>query len=434
MAFKVAIGKQEDVAALTREQVRDALDERREALHLIFQEAGPEYDPAKVKFIEVKDGADLVNQINQRDEELNWLGEREQYFTNLDMRRVVNERRGNQPAGADPRQFFPRGEQAREVPRPKSLGEMFMDSPVYEAAKAKRANISDLLPGRPEAMLDIRPLNAQFTTAAGWAPESLRTGRVVESAQRQIEVTDILPSFPTSMAAIVYMEETTFTNAAAERAEAAAYAEAALALTQRSVTVRSIGTSIPVTDEQLADVDGVASYLDQRLGFMVRQRLDSQILVGDGIAPNLTGTLNTAGINTQAKGADPTPDAIYKAIVTVRATGRAEPNVVIMHPLDWQDVRLLRTTEGMYIWGSPSAPGPEMIWGLPVVLTTAVTPNTAIVGDYARFAGLHIRAGLEVLTGFVNDDFTKGLVHIRAGIRAAVVHYRPAAFTQVTGI
>jgi hypothetical protein len=63
-----------------------------------------------------------------------------------------------------------------------------------------------------------------------------------------------------------------------------------------------------------------------------------------------------------------------------------------------------------------------------------VTLNTAIVGDYARFAGLHVRSGLEVLTGFVNDDFKLGRVTIRGGIRAAVVHFRPSAFTQITGI
>ena len=74
------------------------------------------------------------------------------------------------------------------------------------------------------------------------------------------------------------------------------------------------------------------------------------------------------------------------------------------------------------------------IWGLPVIETTAVTENTAIAGDYARHSGLHVRQGLEVLTGFVNDDFLKGLVTIRAGLRTAVVHYRPAAFTEITGI
>lgn len=434
MPFKVKIEKDSDIEALNREDLRTAMDERSLVLHNIFEQAGDNMDPAKVTEVEVKDGADLAVQIRKRNEELTKLGKRQSVFDELDTAKAENDRRRAAPAGADPRNWAPKDGGDKPAARPKSFGQLFVESPIYEAAKNRQAGVMAELGGSPHQMIGMRPLNATFLTTAGWAPESLRTGRVVLDEQREIEVTDALPVFPTSMAAIVYMEETTFTNAAAERAESASYAEATLALTQRSVTVRSVGTSLPVTDEQLADVEGIAAYLDQRLGFMVRQRLDSQILVGDGIAPNLPGTLNVAGINTQAKGADSVPDAIYKGIVLARVTGRAQPNVAFIHPNDWQDVRLLKTADGIYIWGSPSEAAPARIWGLPVVETTAVTQNTGIVGDYARFSGLHVRQGLEVLTGFVANDFLQGRVTIRAGLRCAVVHYRPSAFTQITGI
>jgi len=433
-AFRIGIDKKEDVAGLNREDLRTALDERSDMLHQIFEQAGDGLDHSKVNIIEVKDGAELALQIRKRNEELGWLGERQSGFDEADAIRKSNEARRHAPDGPDPKDWAAGGGGGKngEVARHKSLGELFMESPAYEGAKAhQQVNVD--LPVHPSHFLP-RPVNAAFLTSAGWAPESLRTGRVVLDEQREIEVTDALPVFPTSMAAIVYMEETTFTNAGAERSESASYAESALVLTQRSQTVRSVGTSLPVSDEQLADVDGIAPYLDGRLGFMVRQRLDSQILVGDGIAPNLLGTLNVAGINTQAKGADNTPDAIYKGILAARVTGRAQPNVAFLHPNDWQDVRLLKTADGIYIWGAPADAGPMRIWGLPVIETTAVTQNTGIVGDYARFSGLHVRTGLEVLTGYVSNDFLQGRVTIRAGLRCAVVHYRPSAFTQITGI
>lgn len=430
MPFTVTIDKDADIEALNREQVRTALDERSLMLHNIFEEAGESLDPTKVKIITVKDGADLALQIRNRNEELTKLGKRESYFTTIDVAKAENDARRKAPAGADPRLWQP-GNGPVDPPS-KTFGELFQASDMYETAKQK---------GAANAMLDMDPRefirgpqNATFLTSAGWAPESLRTGKVVLSAQRPIEVTDHIPMLPTTMAAVVFMEETTFTNAAAERAENASYVESALALTQRSNTVRSVGTSLPVTDEQLADVDGIAAYLDQRLTFMVRQRMDSQILVGDGIAPNLLGTLNVAGIQTQAKGSDPTPDAIYKAMILVMATGRAQPSVGFIHPLDWQDIRLLRTADGIYIWGSPADVGPDRIWGLPIVVTTAVTQNTGVVGDYANFAALYLRSGLEVQTGFVNNDFLQGRQTVRAGIRAAMVHYRPAAFCTITGI
>lgn len=438
MPFQVKVEREEDAKALSREDTAKALNERSEMLHQIFEQAGADMDATKVTAVEVKDGADLAVQIRNRNNELGWIGKRQQEFDEADSIKAENERRRNAPAGADPKNWAP-----GNTPAPvqaKSLGRSFVESQVYEAAKNKLPNVAAVLDVNPLDFLDrgmkpfSRAQNTAFTTAAGWAPETLRTGRVVLDEQREIEVTDALPAFPTNQAAIVYMEETTFTNNAAERAENAAYGESALALTERSVTVRSVGNYLPVTDEQLADVEGVAAYLDTRLGFMVRQRVDSQILVGDGIAPNLLGTLNVAGINSQALGVDNRPDCIYKGAKAARITGRAQPNVVFIHPNDWEPIRLLKTADGVYIWGSPSEAGPARIWGLPVIETTAVTENTAIVGDYARFSGLHIRSGLEVLTGFINDDFKLGRMSVRAGIRVAVVHYRPSAFTQCTGL
>jgi HK97 family phage major capsid protein len=433
MPFEITIERDTDIEALDRVKVRKALQERSEVLHKVFEEAGDAMDHSAVKSQEFKTGQDMATFIRKMNEELSKIGQRETHFTEMEKGKEAASKwqeHLNGHDGPDPAKWAPSG-QKKETPKFKSFGQAFVESDAYKAALEKRQHTVELKDVDAKAFLEQK---AEFTTAAGWAPETLRTGRVVLDEQREIEVTDALPVFPTTQAAIVYMEETTFTNAAAERAESAAYAESALALTERSSTVRSVGTSLPVTDEQLADVEGVRAYLDQRLGFMVRQRLDSQILVGNGTPPNLTGTLNVASINTQAKGTDPVPDAIYKGMDLVRVTGRAMPNVVIVHPTDWQAVRLLKTADGIYIWGSPSEAGPARIWGLPVILTTAVTENTAIVGDYARFSGLHVRQGLEVLTGFVNDDFLDGRVTIRAGLRVAVVHYRPTAFTKVTGL
>ncbi len=278
-------------------------------------------------------------------------------------------------------------------------------------------------------------LKTLFETGAGWAPESTRTGVVIMDAQRPIQVTDLLPQLTTGQAAYKYMEETTFTNNAAERSEGGAYAESAFALTERSVTIESVGTFVPVTDEQLEDVAEAEEYLRSRLAFAVRQRVDSQILVGDGSTPNIEGVNQVSGIQTQAKGSDPTPDAVYKAMTKVRVTGRAMPNAVIAHPNDWQDVRLLRTTDGIYIWGSPSDPGPARIWGVNVVESDAQTENTMVVGDFANYSALVVRRGMEVrISDSHSDYFAKGKQALRAGVRLATVWYRPAAFCTVTGV
>ena len=179
----------------------------------------------------------------------------------------------------------------------------------------------------------------------------------------------------------------------------------------------------------------MSSIIYNPLIFGLGQRLDNQLLQGDGIAPNLEGILNATGIQTQAKGADPTGDALYKAGQKIRVTGRAQPTHVIIHPNDWQDVRLTTTADGLYLYGDPSKPGTNTLFGLKVVQSDILTEGTALVGSFmAPWAVLWERAGVEVVVGYVGTQFTEGEVTLRATGRFALQVGRPAAFCTVTGI
>lgn len=283
--------------------------------------------------------------------------------------------------------------------------------------------------------IGITELKTLFQTSAGWAPESTRTGRVVDAVTRPLQVIDIMPTGQTGQANVVYMEETTRDHQAAEKAEGAQYAESEFELTEQSSAVRKITDSVPVTDEQLEDVPMAQSYLEGRLGFGVMQRLDTQVVGGDGNPPNLDGIINVAGIQTQARGADPVPDAIYKAGTLVRVTGRAIPTHVLLHPNDAQDIRLTRTADGIYIWGNPSETGTARIWGWPIIENETLTENTGLVGSFMPlWIQLVERRGVIIEIGFVNDDFIKGKKTLRGSGRWALPVYRPPAFCTVTGI
>lgn len=401
------------------------LEARRKELHDIFDQAGDggegTLDLSKVQGH--GDPNEVAAKIRQLNDEMTDLGEKvENLRVTASTAEQIQQADQRKPAGAEAG-----APQARPAG---SIGAMFVNS----AAWSGRSN-------RVEAELDVdpivamRPKNTLFETGTGWAPESIRTGLVVPDAQRPVQVTDILPQVPTSQAAYKYMEETTFTSNAAEVSEGGAYGEAALELTEKSVTIEKVGVWIPVTDEQLEDVIGAQAYLDSRLPFMLRQRVDSQILNGDGNTPNIEGIANVSGTQSQAKSTDPVPDAVYKAMTKVKVTGRAMPGAVVFHPNDWQDVRLLRTSDGIYIWGSPSEAGPARIWGNQVVESDAQSENTAVVGDWANFSLLVTRRGITTkVTDSHSDYFVKGKQAIRADVRLATVWLRPAAFCEVTGI
>ena len=329
------------------------------------------------------------------------------------------------PLGAS-HQASPNGREGRVV---KSLGRLFTESEAYQSRQAKRDIIVRL------DDFDYLEAKTLMETGAGFAPESVRTGRVVEYAHRRPVVADLIPQTPTTQAAVVYMEETTFTNNAATRSEGGQAGESALAYTERSETVREIAHFLPVTEIQLEDAPVVEGLINNRLLTMLDLTEEVQLMSGDGNAPNMTGFLVKSGVQSQAKGSDPVPDAIYKAMTLVRHTGFAEPSAVVFHPNDWQDVRLLRTTDGIYIWGSPAEAGPERIWGLPAVITTAATENTALLGDFQLYSEIFRRRGANIKVSDSHSDyFIKGKLAVRADKRLALAIYRAAAFCKITGI
>lgn len=308
----------------------------------------------------------------------------------------------------------------------KTLGQRFVESDQWKKSMEGKVDVP--------LHLEIE-LKTLFQTSAGFAPESVRSGLLVEDVTRPIQVTDLIPSFPINQSSFVYMEETTRTHSAAEKAEGVAAPESAFVWTERTSTVRTIKDSIPVTDEQLEDEAQVQSLLDQRLRFGLRQRLDLQILVGDGIAPNLEGINEVTGIQTQALGVDDRISAFAKTLTLVRFTGRASPSGAVFHPNDWQAFVLLKNANGDFLFGNPfSGPGPTSLLGVPIAVSDAQTENTGLVGDFANFSRLDDRRGVIVMTGFVGTQFTEGKVTLRATLRTAFTVTRPAAFATLTGI
>jgi len=327
----------------------------------------------------------------------------------------------------------------------KSLGQQVVEAKEFQdwlatgkSHSGASINLQDLLPSdwlAKSAAFDTMGRKAVMSTGAGYAPESLRLPGFVEAVTRPLQLLDILPMGTTSQAAVPYMEETTRTHAAAETAEAGTYAESTFIFTQRSVTVVKITDSLPVTDEQLADAPFIQGYANGRLAFGVRQRLDRQAMAGNGTGANMRGILNTSGIQTAARGTDTQMDALYKAMTNIRVNGRATPTHHNLHPTDWQNIRLMKTADGIYIFGAPTEAGPERLWGLPVVQNEVLTQGTALVGSFEpAWITLFERQGIDLQVGYVGTQFTSGLRTMRADMRAALVVSRPLAFHTVTGL
>jgi len=437
------------MSSLTLKQVREKLAEKQDALGKVFAEAmvttdsGKSYDFNRVTCLgeKVKGSIAVAEQVKAMNAELNELGTQAETLDAAE--KAARDQEEREKVRGRPTIPNGKGNSSSEA-SVKSLGEMVAEAKAYQdwvksgSAGGITLQFDNLLPSDALAKgmaFETIGGKALMATTAGWAPQSLRLPGFVEAATRPIQLLDIIPMAQTGFEQVVYMEETTRTHAAAETAEGGSYAESTFVLSEKNSAVKKITDSLPVTDEQLEDVAQAQTYINSRLMFGVRQRLDGQTLVGDATGANIRGLKNTAGIQTHAKGADPVPDAFYKAMTKIRTVGRAVPTHHVMHPEDWQEVRLLRTTDGVYIWGSPSEAGPDRMWGLSVVQQDADAAGTGYVGSFQpAWISLFERRGIDVQIGFVGTQFKEGKRTVRADARFAFVIFRPPAFCQITGI
>ncbi len=409
---------------LSYKQLGEAIKEKSKIIGTIFEQAGEDLDFSKVKCIEGADTTAKLEKLHAIEAELVDLkADWEEYTALAASRKLADE-------AADFKGEIPKDQPGDTRVSQKTIGQLIMASKAIHGDRMRVAFDID-----PKGLLAPQ-LKADFFTTSGWAPENLRMPGYVAAPTRPIAVVDNLPIYPTTQNSVVYMLETTKTSAAAEKSEGGAAAESSLELTETSQPVQEVATFVPTSKVQLEDVAFAEAYLTNTLSFLVRQKMSYQILNGSGTPPALKGTLNIGGsLQTQAKGSDPTPDAIYKAFTLIRTVGYTEPSVLFANPSDWQDVRLLRTADGVYIFGSPSDAGPSTIWGVKVVQTAEVVENTMITGDYANFAFIAMRRGVEVeMSSGYDDYFVKGKLAVLASLRCAVVHTRTSAFATITGV
>lgn len=322
----------------------------------------------------------------------------------------------------------------------KSLGEMFTETNAYKAHKGLHDSGNYEYRAALGENLSAAEMKTLMMTSAGFAPPNDRTAKLVPFALRRPTVGDLIPTDPTTLTTVKYMEETTWgtastnANPAAAVAEGDAKPEAELEWTEQSAEVEKIAVWIPVTTEQLEDVPGIQGVINNRLSMMLQLKEEDYLLTGTGISPQIEGFLVKSGVLTQAAAGDTNIDAIYRGMTKVRVSGFAEPTAVVVHPNNWTPIRLAKTLDGLYIWGHPSDPGPERIFGKSVVVTQAITANTALTGDFQLYSHISRRKGITIIVGTIGNQLIENKKTIVAEMRESLEIYRASAFCKVTGL
>jgi HK97 family phage major capsid protein len=106
-----------------------------------------------------------------------------------------------------------------------------------------------------------------------------------------------------------------------------------------------------------------------------------------------------------------------------------------MHPNNFTPIALYKSNTGEFGFNvTVDNAGVTRLFGKILILTPAITANTALVGDFATFSHISKKMGLTITVGLNADDFTKNKRTILAEMRESLEIYRINAFCTVTGL
>lgn len=278
---------------------------------------------------------------------------------------------------------------------------------------------------------------AAITSApsSGGALVAPERGGIILAPQRRLTIRDLVAPGTTNSNAYEYVRETGFTNNAAVVGEGMAKPYSDLKFELENANVRTIAHLFKGSRQILDDAAALQSFIDARARYGLLLAEEAQLLYGNGTGNNLHGIIPQAQVYAAPVGvvvqAVQRIDRIRLALL--QATLAEFPSTgVVLNPIDWAAIELLKDGEGRYIIGKPQEGTAPRLWNLPVVETQAIVQDQFLVGAFSLAAQILDRMGIEVLVSTENDkDFENNMVTIRAEERLAFAVYRPEAF--VTG-
>jgi HK97 family phage major capsid protein len=214
---------------------------------------------------------------------------------------------------------------------------------------------------------------------------------------------------------------------------------------EKTGLVKQIAHYVRISNKMLADAPQLQSVIDTRLAYGLDLVEENQLLWGTGASNDLTGILNTSGIQDYATAihavrGDSENDTLLDKIRRSRtnvALQFYDASGVAIHPLDFEVIELLKGTDDRYLWVTVPDGAGMRVWRMPVVESVALAnpvgngERHCIVGAFRIGANIFDREGTNIEVGYANDDFITNYKRIRAEKRLALIVWRPAAFIDI---
>jgi HK97 family phage major capsid protein len=258
---------------------------------------------------------------------------------------------------------------------------------------------------------------------------------IIAGPQRRLTIRDLIAPGTTGSNSVEFVRETGFTNNARPVSETTGKPYSDLEFELVNANVRTIAHMFKGSRQILDDAAALQSYIDARARYGLLLKEEAQLLYGNGTGNNLHGLIPQAQEYTPISGVtiqvEQRIDRIRLALLQA-ALAEYPADGIVLNPIDWAMIELLKDGEGRYIIGKPQEGTMARLWNRPVVETQSILQNNFLTGAFAMAAQIYDRQEVEVMVSTENDkDFENNMVSIRCEERLAFAVYRPEAF--VTG-
>jgi HK97 family phage major capsid protein len=274
----------------------------------------------------------------------------------------------------------------------------------------------------------------------------------VQQLTRPMYLEGLLAADTATTNTVRYITQGTATSGAAGVAEAGTKPESTLGYATIDEPVKKVATSLVGSDEVLDDVPAVRGLINGELTRFVNLEVERQLLRGVAGGNEVQGLLTSRSVPVYTAGTAQgnIAEQLFKAANSMRGSAFLEPEWYLLHPTDYEKLRLLKDTSGQLYFGGPgsgsygsgqSAGGSplvtgmaDLVWGKPAYVTPLIGSGTALVGTRAG-ACVWSRGGMVVeSTNSHLGHFTSDLMAFRAERRLALTVYRPTAYVEVRGL
>lgn len=240
--------------------------------------------------------------------------------------------------------------------------------------------------------------------------QSMRLPDIGDIARNRVMIASLFRAgsvSPNSNGVIRYVDLSAETLAALATSEGSTLPESSYTWADYTAKVEKIGTTIPVSEEAIADVDFMESEIRRLLEIDVMQEENSELWSGSGTTPHLKGVYTTAATfdSTDAAYFQQVQDgSIYDLLISMAnkisksKSGKYMPNVVCMNSTTAMKMKLKKDKDNNYIVPPFTMNNGMTVDGMTVIVDDVITDNTLLVGDF-RFGTLYTMGGVEITVG-----------------------------------